>query len=282
MAHTITLKKYQGLGNDYMVLDPNKNQTELAGKKIELLCKRGFGIGADGILYGPIFKEGKPFVRIFNPDGGETQISGNGVRIFAKYLLDQGYIQEKKFVIGTESGELLVECLNERATQFKVYMGKPSFASAAIPVGGEEREVINEPFLFHDQLYNATCTSVGNPHCIIMMEKVTKDLVQEMGPYVENAEVFPQRMNLQICQVIDRSNIQIEIYERGAGYTQASGTGSCAAAAAAYRLGLVDRRVNVMQPGGVIEIEILEDGSICMTGSVGFIGDIQIAESFFS
>lgn len=282
MDHTIILSKYQGLGNDYLILDPNRNKTELVGKKIELLCQRGFGIGADGVLYGPEWKDGKPFVRIYNPDGGEAEVSGNGVRIFAKYLIDQGYVKEKKFQIETIGGVLETECLNEHATQFRVHMGRPSFASGDIPVLGEEREVINEPILFHDQLYNVTCTSVGNPHCIIMMEKVTRELVEKIGPYVEKAEIFPHRMNLQICRIIDRGNIQIEIYERGAGYTQASGTGSCAAAAAAYRMGLVDRRINVMQPGGIMEIEIKEDGSICMTGSVGFIGEINIAESFFS
>ena len=282
MNTNIILSKYQGLGNDYLILDPNKNKLQLVVKKIELLCQRGFGIGADGILYGPLKEGEKMYVRIFNPDGSETEMSGNGVRIFAKYLIDQGYVTQKKFTVYTENGGVEVEALNERATDFRINMGRATFCAGQIPVAGEEREVVNEPFLFKDELYNATCTSVGNPHCIIMMEKVTPEIVQEIGPYVENNEKFPNRMNLQICRVIDPKNIQIEIYERGAGYTQASGTGSCAAVAAAYRLGLVHNCVNVHQPGGIIEVDIEDDGTIYMIGSVGFIAEVSIAESFFA
>lgn len=282
MKHCIIMSKYQGLGNDYLVLDPNKNKMELQGKKIQLLCQRGFGIGADGVLYGPIIREGKIQVRIFNPDGGEAEISGNGVRIFAKYLIDQGYVSESRFSVWTENGEYEIERLNQRGTEFKVNMGKANFSSPDIPVAGPVRDVINEPFTFHGELYNATCLSVGNPHCIIMMENVTRDAAKRLGPYVENDEHFPNRMNLQICKVVDSGNIQIEIYERGAGYTKASGTGSCAAAAAAFRMGLVDPKVVVNQPGGVIEVEIKEDGAIYMSGSVGFVADVSIAESFFS
>ncbi len=278
----IIMSKYQGLGNDYLVLDPNKNKVQLVGKKIELLCKRGFGIGADGILFGPILKEGKIEVRIFNPDGGEVEISGNGVRIFAKYLIDQQYVTKKKFTITTEHGDVQVECLNERGTEFKINMGKASFQSDEIPVTGSRREVIDELFHFHGEAYRATCLTVGNPHCIIMMDQVSKEIVEALGPYVENDEHFPHRMNLQICKVIDPANLQIEIYERGAGYTQASGTGSIAAAVAAYRMGLTGPCVNVNQPGGVIEVEIQEDGTTYMIGSVGFIADLSIAESFFS
>lgn len=276
------MSKYQGLGNDYLVLDPNKNKVQLVGKKIELLCKRGFGIGADGILFGPILKEGKIEVRIFNPDGGEVEISGNGVRIFAKYLIDQQYVTKRNFTITTQHGDVEVECLNKRGTEFKINMGKASFQSDEIPVTGSKREVIGELFHFNGETYKATCLTVGNPHCIIMMDQVSKDSVKKIGPYVENDEHFPHRMNLQICKVIDPANLQIEIYERGAGYTQASGTGSIAAAAAAYRMGLTGPSVNVNQPGGVIEVEIQEDGTIYMIGSVGFIADLSIAESFFS
>lgn len=281
-SNCIVMSKYQGLGNDYLVLDPNKNKVQLVGKKIELLCRRGFGIGADGVLFGPVLKNGRIEVRIFNPDGGEVEISGNGVRIFAKYLMDQQYVTKKKFVISTKDRDVEVECLNERGTEFKINMGKASFLSDDIPVDGASREVINEPFTFDGQMYNATCLSVGNPHCIIMMENVTKETAKEIGPYVENHRQFPNRMNLQICKVIDPANLQIEIYERGAGYTQASGTGSVAAAAAAYRMGLTGACVNVNQPGGVIEVEIGKDGTLYMIGAVGFIADLSVAESFFS
>ncbi|MCF0134677.1 MAG: diaminopimelate epimerase [Blautia sp.] len=279
---SIVMTKYQGLGNDYLILDANRNRVQLMGKKVALLCQRGFGLGADGVLYGPVEINGKLGVHIFNSDGSEAAISGNGVRIFAKYLMDQQYVTEPKFEIETMSGTIEVECLNSRATEFRVKMGKASFLSKDIPVAGEEREVINETFNFCGQEYNATCLTVGNPHCIIFTDKVDKDMVTKIGPYVENAEEFPHRMNLQICHRIDSGNLDIEIWERGSGYTRASGTGCCAAAAAAYRLGLVESRVNVNQPGGMMQVDIDEDGTIYMTGTVGYIADMKVAESFFS
>lgn len=281
-VNTIKMSKYQGLGNDYLILDPKKNKVQLQGKKVALLCQRGCGLGADGMLYGPIEIDGKLGVRIFNADGSEAEISGNGVRIFAKYLIDEGYVTEKKFAIETMSGTIYVECLNSRATEFKVNMGKASFLSREIPVTGEVREVINETFTFHNEEYKATCLTVGNPHCIIFMDNVSAEKAKELGPYVENADEFPERMNLQICKQIDKGNLDIEIWERGSGYTKASGTGSCAAAAAAYRLGLVESRINVNQPGGMIQIDIGLDGTLYMTGTVGYLADIHVAESFFS
>lgn len=282
MNECITMTKYQGLGNDYLILDPNKNRVQLQGKKIAFLCQRGFGLGADGVLYGPVELNGKLGVHIFNADGSESPISGNGVRIFAKYLIDQGYVKESKFDIETMAGTIEVEVMNARATEFRVKMGKASFISEEIPVTGEKREIINETFTFNEKEYKATCLTVGNPHCIIFTDKVSKEAVKELGPYVENADEFPNRMNLQLCHLIDRGNLDIEIWERGSGYTKASGTGSCAAAAAAYKLGLVESRINVNQPGGMIQINIKEDGTIYMTGTVGFIADISIAQSFFS
>lgn len=282
MNECITMVKYQGLGNEYLVLDPNKNKMQLQGKKIALLCQRGLGLGADGVLYGPVEIDGKMGVHIFNADGSESAISGNGVQIFAKYLLDQQYITEQKFFIQTLAGSIQVECLNSRATEFRVKIEKHSFLSREIPVTGEIREVVNEGFVFHGREYKATCLTVGNPHCIIFADQVSEEAVRELGPYVENAPEFPERMNLQICRRIDSGNLDMEIWERGSGYTKASGTGSCAAAIAALRLGLVDERVNVNQPGGMIQIDLKEDGEVYMTGSVGFVGEISIAESFFS
>ena len=146
MRDSIIMTKYQGFGTDYLVLDANKNQLQLQGKKIALLCQRGFGLGADGVLYGPVEINGKMGMRIFNSDGSEAAISGNGVCIFAKYLMDNEYVKEKKFAIETLSGTIEVECLNARATEFRVNMGKASFLSKEIPVTGEIREVIDEPF----------------------------------------------------------------------------------------------------------------------------------------
>ena len=142
--------------------------------------------------------------------------------------------------------------------------------------------MIDEPFTFKGKEYKATCLTVGNPHCILFMDQVTPEKVKELGPYVENAEEFPEKVNLQICRQIDKGNLDIEIWERGSGYTKASGTGSCAAAIAAYKKGLMENRINVNQPGGMIQIDIKDDGTIFMTGTVGYIADVSVAESFFS
>ena len=256
MRDSIIMTKYQGFGNDYLVLDAKKNQLQLQGKKVALLCQRGFGLGADGVLYGPVDINGKMGMHIFNSDGSEAAISGNGVCIFAKYLMDNEYVTEKKFAIETLSGTIEVECLNARATEFRVNMGKASFLSREIPVTGEVREVIDEPFTFNKKEYKATCLTVGNPHCIIFMDQVSPEKVRELGPYVENADEFPERVNLQICRQIDKGNLDIEIWERGSGYTKASGTGSCAAAAAkaaTYMLlsGETIQQVKLMTPKGI-------------------------------
>ena len=167
MSDNIIMAKYQGLGNDYLILDAVRNRVQIQGKKAALLCQRGFGLGADGVLYGPVQINGKMGVHIFNADGSESPISGNGVRIFAKYLIDQGYVKESKFDIETMAGTIEVEVMNARATEFRVKMGKASFISEEIPVTGEKREIINETFTFNEKEYKATCLTVGNPHCII-------------------------------------------------------------------------------------------------------------------
>lgn len=299
MHDSLILKKYHGLGNDYLVLDPNKNEIKLQERHIVRLCRRNIGVGADGILYGPLMRDGKIYVQIFNSDGSETERSGNGVRIFAKYLLDEGYVKKEVFTLSTKSGDVTVDFLNDDGSRMRVNMGKAKFAGGVlrtyqqkeaqteekeqkVRVFYSEDEIVNDPLIFHGQLYNATCVSVGNPNCVIMMEEVNAGKAKELGPYVENASYFPNRINMQLCHVIDRNHIQIEIYERGAGYTLACGTGACAAASAAYRLGLVDGSVHVKMPGGELLIEIMEDMTVYLTGDVEKIGTFMLAENFFA
>ncbi len=278
----IILKKYHGLGNDYLVLDPNKNTFALQSRNIEMLCRRNFGVGADGLLYGPLWEDGKMRLRIFNSDGSEAEQSGNGVRIFAKYLLDEGYIRKKKFTLNMLAGQVEVEFLEKNGGTMRVNMGKPAYAAPQMPFNGLEGEVVNAHLRFWDNDYNTTCLSVGNPNCVIMMEEVTPQKAKELGPYVEQSPYFPNRMNMQLCKVQDRSHIAIEIYERGAGYTLASGTGACAAAAAARRMGLVDEKVTVQMPGGSLLVEMDKDNTIYMTGSVELVGTFTLAEHFLS
>lgn len=278
----ITLRKYHGLGNDYLIYDPNRNDILLQGRHVEALCRRNIGVGADGILYGPFFIGEEIHVRIFNPDGSEAERSGNGIRIFSKYLKDAGYVKEDVYELHTKAGRTKVAFLDSQGNRMRVDMGKPRFLASAIPAVGFGEEIVNEAIFFCDNFYNATCVSVGNPNCVLMLEEVNPKKAKQLGPYVENSKYFPNRINMQLCQVVDEKNIQIEIYERGAGYTYASGTGACAAAAATHRMGLVGDRVMVHMHGGDLLVEFDADENIYMTGPVVYIGSITLAEQFLT
>jgi len=265
---TVHFKKYHGLGNDYLVIDPSVYDVAMTEANIRLICDRNFGVGSDGILYGPIPAGEMPSVRILNPDGSEAEKSGNGLRIFAKYLFEKQYVRSKNFRIKTLGGIVDVQVKDDTAGLIRINMGKVTFISKEIPVAGERREVVREPLDINGTEYEVTCLSIGNPHCVIPMQEVTDQTARALGPHVENHRMFPNRINMQIVRVIDRANIDIRIWERGAGYTLASGSSSCAAAAAVHRLGLVDGDVTVHMPGGTLRIEIADDGQIHMTGPV--------------
>lgn len=260
--------KYHALGNDYIVIDPNRTEVDLTVDNIRLICHRNFGIGSDGILYGPIFEADGMALRILNPDGSEAEKSGNGIRIFAKYLFDENYVNRDVFNLKTLGGEVTVEILDDEAHQIKVSMGEVTFQSDLIPVKGESREVINETLTVDNERFTVTCVSIGNPHCVIPLEEISKELAHKIGPMVENHPLFPNKINVQLLKVLDRENIQIEIWERGAGYTLASGSSSCAAASVAHKLGYVDNEIKVHMPGGALDIEIKESGHVFMTGPV--------------
>lgn len=275
----IVLEKYHGLGNDYLVFDPNKNELELNEANVKMICNRNVGLGSDGILEGPLLGEHLA-VKIWNPDGSVAEKSGNGVRIFAKYLKDAGYVQKKNYELMTDGGIVEITYLNEEGSRLRISMGKLSFVSEEIPVIGERREVINEDMVFGNNLYPATCVSVGNPHCVIPMQEISKELVCKIGVHSESARYFPERVNTEIMKVTDRNNIAIETYERGAGYTMANGTGACAAAAVAYKLGLTENKMLVHMPGGDLQVEIADDWNVYITGDVFYIAEIKLSTEF--
>lgn len=239
-------------------------------------------MGADGILCGPFFVGEEIQMRIFNPDGSEAEKSGNGIRIFSKYLKDMGYVKGDKYTLTTKAGKTEVEFLDDDGNRMRVDMGIPKFHANEIPVVGFGEEIVGEAIFFCDNFYNATCVSMGNPNCVLMLEEVDRKKAMQLGPYVENSKYFPNRINMQLCRVLDEKNIQVEIYERGAGYTYASGTGACAAAAATHRMGLVEDAVTVHMHGGELLVEFTETGNIYMTGPVVYIGKITLEEQFFA
>lgn len=273
-------EKYHGLGNDYLVFDANVDNYILNVKQIKLICDRNFGLGSDGILYGPIYHEDMIGVKIFNPDGSEAEKSGNGVRIFSRFLRDYNYVAKNKFRLDTLGGAVDVEYLRDDFSEIRVLMGKTTCNSLNLPATGPEREIINEDMEFNGIIYKVTCVNIGNPHCVILLNNISKELAIDLGRYIENAACFPNRINMQLLKVIDRNNIEIEIYERGAGYTLASGSSSCAAATAAYRLGLVDSKIKVHMPGGDLDVEILSDTSVYMTGTVSRVATLVTSEEF--
>ena len=275
----IVLEKYHGLGNDYLVFDPNKNELELNEANVKMICNRNVGLGSDGILEGPLLGEHLA-VKIWNPDGSVAEKSGNGVRIFAKYLKDAGYVQKKNYELMTDGGIVEITYLNEEGSRLRISMGKLSFVSEEIPVIGERREVINEDMVFGNNLYPATCVSVGNPHCVIPMQEISKELVCKIGVHSESARYFPERVTTEIMKVTGRNNIAIETYERGAGYTMATGTGACAAAAVAYKLGLTENKMLVHMPGGDLQVEIADDWNVYITGDVFYIAEIKLSTEF--
>ena len=268
MPTAIPYYKYHALGNDYIVLNPAELDLELTAQYIRLICHRNFGVGSDGILLGPISNpENSCGLRIFNPDGSEAEKSGNGLRIFTRYLWDSGQIPNDTIAIETAGGPVEAQVL-DAGRRVTVAMGRVSFNSLQIPVSGPGRDVINETIDVDGNRFAFCGATVGNPHCVIPQPQVSAEIARKWGSAIENDPRFPNRINVQFMQIIDRANIRIEIWERGAGYTLASGSSSSAAAAVAYRFGLCDRQITVHMPGGRIEIGISKQYDITMTGSV--------------
>ena len=264
-------QKYHALGNDYLVLDPNDFDAVPSPEAIRRICHRNLGIGSDGILWGP-FNQGEVKenfnLRIFNPDGSEAEKSGNGLRIFCRYLWDQHLVAANtSFRVNTKGGvvEATVHSDGQEAT---VSMGKVSFASDLIPVRGDSREVLQEELQIGDQVFEFSAATIGNPHCVIRTELTSPEMARKFGPMIENNPIFPNRTNVQFLKILDRNNIKLEIWERGAGYTLASGSSSSAAAAVARKLDWCDRELTVHMPGGTLQIIVQADFQIIMKGGV--------------
>jgi diaminopimelate epimerase len=273
--------KYHALGNDYIVINPVDMTAPLTVEQIKRICHRNLGVGSDGILLGPSDScDGVFSLRIFNPDGSEAEKSGNGLRIFSRYLWDKGLVKADSFPIQTLGGEVSSQVSADGKKVF-VEMGRVSFQSTKIPVEGPSREVLNESIIINKTVFNFCAATIGNPHCVILRDCVSPEETKRIGPSVEIDPRFPNRTNVQFMKIIDRSTIQIEIWERGAGYTLASGSSGSASAAVAHRLGLCDDRIAVHMPGGTIDITLAEDFSVSMSGPVTKICEGFLDEDMF-
>jgi diaminopimelate epimerase len=264
--------KSHGLGNDYIVLDSDKIDFELTQDLIKKICDVHYGIGSDGILvkYNSDVADFK--LRIFNPDGSEAEKSGNGLRIFCKFLYDYGYIDKEEFTVETKGG--IVKAKIEEKNKFgkakivTVDMGKAIFSAKQIPVNTDKEEFISEKIAVGDKEFEVSCVSVGNPHCVIIKENLDEEEIKKYGPMIENHPLFPNRINVQFVKPISRNEAQILIWERGAGFTYASGSSSCGVASVLVKKGLADREITIKMIGGELKISIDEDWNIKMTGEV--------------
>ncbi len=260
--------KSHALGNDYIVLDETQLSRPLTPEAVRRICDVHYGVGSDGILLLTAGNGAEFGVRIFNPDGGEAEKSGNGLRILAKFLYDHGYTNEPNFTVSTPGGMVRARLhLDQgRVAAICADMGRATFVSSEIPVAGPRREVVRESLAVEDRRLTVTAVSVGNPHCVIFTDTLDPDEVRRLGPTIEHHPSFPNRINVQFAKVLGGDRVSILIWERGAGYTLASGTSSCAVAAAGVKNGLTDRRVTIESPGGELSVSVAENWDLTLTG----------------
>ena len=246
--------KYQALGNTYVILETDECPT---AAQIRAICHPSYGVGADGLIVDSHMEAPDHFrAHFFNPDGSEAEKSGNGLRIYARYLWDNLEVAAEPFTIHTAGGPVLAHVLGQ-GREVVLQMGQ-------VRLG----EPFGEPLTIGDQTWTMYTADMGNPHCVIVVEETTAELAQKYGPLVEQHGRFPHRTNVQFVQVLDERNVRLEIWERGAGYTLASGTSSCAATAVLHRLGLCQQQVIAHMPGGTLAISLDEQTHATLRGGV--------------
>jgi diaminopimelate epimerase len=266
----IPFVKGHGLGNDYVVLDEADLGRPLPTTAIVRICDRNWGVGSDGILLRVPSARADFGLRIFNPDGSEAEKSGNGLRIFAKYLWDHGHAKTTTFTVETRGGVVECQCRVEdgRVSFVTVEMGRATFRAPEIPMHGPDREVVGVPLQLSDgTALSVTAVSVGNPHCVTFVDHLDPAECRRLGPLIETHPAFPNRTNVQFARPHARDTLDILIWERGAGFTLASGSSSCGAAAAAVKNGRCGHgRVRVRMPGGELVVEVRPDWSLRLEG----------------
>ncbi len=260
--------KMHGLGNDYIVIDNrdegiNSSHAEDLAKR---LCKRRFSVGADGLLLVSNSKIADAKMRIFNADGSEAEMCGNGIRCFAKYCYENCIVVKPEFMVETLSGlkHVSLTLNGKEVTDVKVDMGMPNWERKSLPMIGQG-PCINENLEVDNEIFKVTCLSIGNPHCIIFVENVDDFPVEQVGSKIENHPAFPNRTNVSFAQIVNQNELKVRVWERGCGETLSCGTGTCAAVAAANKLGKVGNKVTVHVLGGDLRVEVAE--SLFLSGA---------------
>ncbi|MBE9192327.1 diaminopimelate epimerase [Gloeocapsopsis crepidinum LEGE 06123] len=280
---TIEFAKYHGLGNDFILVDNRLSSQPVATPEQAIkLCDRHFGIGADGVIFALPGQNGTDYtMRIFNSDGSEPEMCGNGIRCLAAFVaeIDGNQQENSQKRIHTLAGTITPQIMPDG--QVKVDMGVPRLLAREIPTTlcSEDMKVVDQPLEVAGQSWNVTCVSMGNPHCITFVEDVAAIPLESIGPQFEHHVVFPQRTNTEFIEVVRRDYLKMRVWERGAGATLACGTGACAALVAGVLTGRCDRTATVELPGGCLQIEWFQvDQRLWMTGSAErvFTGVVEI------
>lgn len=270
--------KVQGMGNDFLIVEvPSVDSMKGAGEIALSSCDRKYGAGADGVVFvAPPRNDREDFSsRIFNADGSEAGVSGNGTRCTAAFLYYRGRWSASEIRIGTSAGVKSGRLISRNANhyEFEFDMGRPGFSSSSVPMSLTPtlERVVRHPLRIGGDIIEATCLSMGNPQCIIFVSELEVIRLDDIGPLIEHHPVFPDRANVEFVKIISREEIQIRIWERGAGHTLSSGTGSCASAVAAAINGLTERRVRVLTEGGALAVDWHDDDSVLLTASADVI-----------
>jgi len=261
-----------GLGNDYVLIDCMEQEVKNPSQLAQEMCDRNFGIGADGLvlILPSDLAEADYRMRIFNPDGSEPQMCGNAIRCFAKYLYERELTEKTKLNIETLAGIIRPELiLKDGAVELvKVDMGEPILRRSEIPMEGEEQEqVIKEELAVGTEVFEVTAVSMGNPHCIIFVDDIEEIELSNWGPQIETHKVFPEDINVEFIEVLNQDEIEMRVWERGAGITLACGTGACASTVAAILNGYTNRKITVHLAGGDLVIEWADNNNrVYMSG----------------
>lgn len=269
MVKGLTFWKMHGLGNDYIVVDNRDRkiadeETYALAKK---LCERRFGVGADGFILACKSTVADVKMRIFNPDGTEAEMCGNGIRCLAKFCFENKIAKKEFMSVETLAGikETWLRVENGEVKSVKVNMGKPQFEMEKIPMLGKGT-FINQPISLNGKEVRATSLSLGNPHCVVFVDKVDTYPVSDVGPKIERHKLFPKRTNVEFVQILSKKEMHVRTWERGVGETLACGTGACASVVAANLLEKTGERVTVHLLGGDLKVEYL-NGTVFMDGS---------------
>jgi len=281
----LNFTKMHGAGNDFIVIEDLDEVWEFDELAVQVFCDRHFGIGADGmILVRPATEAGADFFMLYmNADGSVAEMCGNGVRCFARYLVDNGLVTGDTVAVQTLGGIKNIEILRDEYGEFeaaRVDMGAPVLAAAQIPTTLSGDPVVNATVSTVLGETTVTCVSMGNPHAIIWVDDADAAPVLTLGPLVETASVFPNKTNVEFAEVIDEDNIRLRVWERGVGETLACGTGACATLVAAALTGRTGRSATIELPGGELEIEWAADDHVLMTGpaEVTFEGVVRVED----